>query len=168
MFCTSCGAQVQSDQHYCSSCGARADSTTPLGGLNNAASSGARISKHASLLAILWIALAAWQLLRGAEELSRAHMVGLAVNGWFGPFFPAWRIPGFLSGMSFGSFAIAIGGFVVAVGIFERRLWARTLAIVLAVFALVHPLLGTALGIFTLWVFLPSDADAEWRRIARE
>jgi len=58
-------------------------------------------------------------------------------------------------------------GFVAAIGLLERHEWARTLAIVLAVIALVHPLLGTALGIYTLWVLLPSDSDQEWRRMAR-
>jgi hypothetical protein len=52
-------------------------------------------------------------------------------------------------------------------GLLERRPWARTLAIVVAIIALLNPILGTILGIYTLWVLLPSDAEAEWRREAR-
>jgi len=44
--------------------------------------------------------------------------------------------------------------------------WARTLAIIVAVIALLNPILGTVLGIYTLWVLLPADAEAEWRRTA--
>jgi hypothetical protein len=93
-------------------------------------------------------------------------MVRYAVNGWLGPVPPVWPIDNFLSVTSLSSLALALGGFVVAIGLLERRAWARTLAIVLAVMALVHPVLGTALGIFTLWVLLSSGADEEWRRIA--
>jgi hypothetical protein len=46
----------------------------------------------------------------------------------------------------------------------ERRPWARSLAIVLAVIALLHPPFGTALGIYTLWVLLPTESEDEYRR----
>jgi uncharacterized membrane protein YdfJ with MMPL/SSD domain len=58
-------------------------------------------------------------------------------------------------------------GFVVGFGLIERRPWARTLAIVVGIIALLHPILGTVLGIYTLWVLLPGDAEAEYRGIAR-
>jgi uncharacterized membrane protein YdfJ with MMPL/SSD domain len=48
----------------------------------------------------------------------------------------------------------------------ERRPWARTMAIVVGIIALLHPILGTVLGIYTLWVLLPGDAEAEYRKIS--
>jgi hypothetical protein len=63
--------------------------------------------------------------------------------------------------------AMAVTGFLVGFGLLERRPWARSLAIVLAVIALLHPLLGTALGIYTLWVLLPAESEEEYRRTAR-
>ena len=41
------------------------------------------------------------------------------------------------------------------------------LAIVLAFLNLLHPPLGTAIGIYTLWVLLPAASEAEWQRTAR-
>jgi hypothetical protein len=49
----------------------------------------------------------------------------------------------------------------------ERRPWARTMAIVVGIIALLNPILGTVLGIYTLWVLLPAAAEAEYGRITR-
>ena len=48
----------------------------------------------------------------------------------------------------------------------ERRPWARMLAIVLGVLALFKVPLGTALGVYTLWVLAPATSEAEWRAIS--
>jgi hypothetical protein len=40
------------------------------------------------------------------------------------------------------------------------------MAIVVAIIALLHPILGTILGIYTLWVLLPGDAETEYGRMA--
>ena len=167
MFCTKCGAQMQPEQRYCAACGKPDDSAQP-GATSNATATPIqdRILKNVSLVAILWIVLSALRLIRGAGGLLGARMVRFATYNWIGnPF--AWPVGNFLSVVSLTNLALAFGGFVVAIGLLERRAWARTLAIVLAVIALLHPVLGTALGIFTLWVFLPSGAEEEWRRIAR-
>jgi hypothetical protein len=75
-------------------------------------------------------------------------------------------IPPFLSLMGLISLILAAAGFAAGWGLMERRPWARTLAIIVAVIALLNPILGTVLGIYTLWVLLPVDAEAEWRRTA--
>jgi hypothetical protein len=41
------------------------------------------------------------------------------------------------------------------------------LAIVLGCISLIHFPLGTALGIYTLWVLIPEHAEAEYQRLAR-
>ncbi|MFY9559434.1 MAG: hypothetical protein WAQ52_04300 [Terriglobales bacterium] len=45
--------------------------------------------------------------------------------------------------------------------------WARISAIVLGILALFHPPLGTALGIYTLWVLFSNNAGPEYDRLAR-
>jgi ABC-type spermidine/putrescine transport system permease subunit II len=52
-------------------------------------------------------------------------------------------------------------------GLYERRSWARILAIVLAFLSLLHPPFGTAIGAYTLWVLLPAASEAEYQRVAR-
>ena len=62
---------------------------------------------------------------------------------------------------------VAVAGFIAGFGLLEHRPWARTLAIVLGIISLLNPLLGTLLGIYTLWVLLPSTSEEEDRQIAR-
>jgi ABC-type glycerol-3-phosphate transport system permease component len=47
-----------------------------------------------------------------------------------------------------------------------RQTWGRILAIVFAVLALFHFPLGTALGIYTLWVLAPRVSGDEYAAIA--
>ena len=56
---------------------------------------------------------------------------------------------------------------VLAWGLFERAPWARTLGIVIGFLALLRFPLGTALGIYTLWVMLPRESGAEYERMVR-
>jgi hypothetical protein len=72
-------------------------------------------------------------------------------------------VDGFLAAHSFQRSS----DLIIAEHMLERRPWAQTLAIVVAIIALLNPILGTVLGIYTLWVLLPSDAEAEWQREAR-
>jgi hypothetical protein len=61
---------------------------------------------------------------------------------------------------------IAAGGVFVGWGLMNHERWARMTAIVVGILALFHPPLGTALGIYTLWVLLPADAAAEYDRMS--
>jgi len=61
---------------------------------------------------------------------------------------------------------IAVGGILVGMGLRDRKPWARVLAIVLGVIALFHPPIGTALGIYTLWVLMSDEGGAEYRRLS--
>ena len=47
-------------------------------------------------------------------------------------------------------------------GLLSRRPWARILTIVLGVISLIRFPLGTALGVYTLWVLLSKDGAAEF------
>jgi hypothetical protein len=56
---------------------------------------------------------------------------------------------------------------VLAWGLFERQPWARTLGLVIGFLALLRFPLGTALGIYTLWVLLPEESGREYDRLAQ-
>jgi glucose uptake protein GlcU len=58
-------------------------------------------------------------------------------------------------------------GILAGWGLMDRQPWARTLAIVLGCIALMKISIGTALGIYTLWVLLPAESEQEYRRTAR-
>jgi hypothetical protein len=170
MFCNHCGGEVQPNQRFCSSCGKAA---TPLASPPQPGPAGrlaGRVARNVRMLAVFWIALSALNLLRGGGRLVGARVVRVWGRGWFddaGWGFPAGEIlPAVLSTMGMVSLALAVVGFIVGFGLIERRPWARTLAIVVAIIALLNPILGTVLGIYTLWVLLPADSEAEYGKIS--
>ena len=96
------------------------------------------------------------------------------LRGWRGPgAWPmgGWGLDGFLSrGIFSAGVVLAMFGvvhLVLAWGLFERERWARMLGLVLGFLALVRFPLGTALGIYTLWVLLPEGSGAEYDRLAQ-
>lgn len=170
MFCTHCGASFQEGQQFCGACGSPLVQTTPLSNAPAAPASG-RLARHVRILGVLWIALSAIHLLRGVGRL-----IGARIIGRFGPDLFAARpwgwpvghfLPPFLSMLGLISLALAAAGFAAGWGLLERRPWARTLAIVVAIIGLLNPILATLLGIYTLWVLLPSESERGWRREAQ-
>src|SRR5712692_6878352 len=162
MFCNQCGAKLDPAQKFCGSCGKDVVA-------GPAAPPPSRVGKHVHLLAILWLAFSALRLLRGGGRLLGAGVVRHIGDAWFDGW--GWPVSGFLPGiLSFSGItllALAGAGLAAGWGLMERRPWARTLAMVLAVIALLDPILGTMLGIFTLWVLASSQAEEDYRRMAR-
>jgi len=58
--------------------------------------------------------------------------------------------------------------FVTGFSLLSRRPWGRILAIVAAVLALLKFPLGTALGIYTLWVLVPAESGIEYDSITAQ
>jgi len=159
MFCDHCGTRLLDVQRFCPACGKPA-------GVVPFMPQYSRIAGHVRLLGILWLALSALLLLQGFVVTSIfAHGAPWYGPGYASPFHLFLRNLMRMIGM------VALGGGVVGIiagwGLLERQSWARTLAIVLGCFALLNPPFGTALGIYTLWVLLPSESEQEYRRIAR-
>jgi hypothetical protein len=63
--------------------------------------------------------------------------------------------------------AKAAAGFIAGWGLLQRQEWARTVALVVGFVALLNVPLGTALGIYTLWVLLPRQSDDEYKALAQ-
>jgi hypothetical protein len=154
MFCDRCGTRLAESQRFCPSCGKSAGMPlTPTPG---------RIAGHIRLLGIFWLASSAIHLIPGMFLMTFFGHHGMLL----GP-----DVPLFLPGMMrmIGVFLIggAVLGLMAGWGLLERQPWARTLAIVLGCFHLINMPFGTALGIYTLWVLLPSASEEEYRRMAR-
>jgi uncharacterized membrane protein (DUF2068 family) len=123
-----------------------------------------RVASHLQLLGILWLAYSALQLISG-----------WFLSSLFTRFFDwslfAPHIPFFLGGLlrTVGWLLVARGvlGIIAGWGLLDRQPWARIPAIVVGILTLFHPLIGTALGVYTLWVLMPSDSEREYRQISR-
>ena len=52
-------------------------------------------------------------------------------------------------------------------GLLQRAPWARVLVLVMAFVSLINMPLGTALGIYTLWVLLADNGQRQYEALAR-
>ncbi|MEJ2008015.1 MAG: zinc ribbon domain-containing protein [Acidobacteriota bacterium] len=170
MFCDKCGASITPGQNFCSNCGKQIvagvtrpvqepPSAPPVMPLPRVQS---RIEKHTKVLAILWLAISIYGLIPAFGLFFGGgiamHFIPFPVRSFF------WPIAGLV-----GVFLLAstVLGLLTGWGLLNYRPWARVLALVLGVISLIHFPLGTALGIYTLWVLLPSDSEREYRRMAQ-
>jgi len=49
----------------------------------------------------------------------------------------------------------------------QRQEWARIVTLVVGFIALLNLPFGTALGIYTIWVLLPTQSDDEYKSLAQ-
>jgi hypothetical protein len=158
MFCDACGNELQAGSSFCNRCGKSLSSpivqSSRLG----------RLSEHIRLLGILWPALAA---LNGLH----AGVLYILANTIFNPLVHPER-PAFLhtllSALALLMTLKAFAGFAAGWGLLQRESWARPVAVTLAFVSLFFDVpFGTALGIYTLWVLLPSEAERAYEQQVR-
>jgi hypothetical protein len=170
-FCSKCGQSVVAAPASGSVAQPVPPPPSPTGQISVAGPSAgfarpSRVAQHLSVLGILWIVLSVLRLIPGLGMMALGHMrfpfMLMPIPGpmrvFLAPFLGA-------IGLLISGFAIA--GVIAGWGLMARCPWARMLAIVLGCISLLHFPFGTALGIYTLWVLVPGDADAEYRSLAR-
>ncbi len=161
MFCDQCGKELQEGQAFCASCGKQ------VGGVATQAA-GSRLSHHVGLLGVFWIVWAAFWLI-GAGTIV---VVGHFTLGLFGHTRVPLRaedihaVPGMVM-LPAAGFLLLLGVASAAAGwgLLQRCSWARIVALVMGCLSLTTFPFGTALGIYTLWVLLPSEAKKEYDRM---
>jgi hypothetical protein len=139
-----------------------------------AAAADGRVRRNIHRLAILWMISGILRLMGIGWMMIFGRMFIPPMRGWMGPgggpFF-GWSLDSVLSrGIFSAGVVLAFFGvlhLVLAWGLFEREPWARFLGLVLGFLALLRFPLGTALGIYTLWVLLPEHSGHEYERLAQ-
>jgi len=153
MFCNRCGTEMQPNFVECSKCGRRTGD--PVSGVALS-----RLERHLHTLGILWMVTGGLFLVPAVALLvfgSGTHFVLHRREPLAGLFPLLLYIAG-------GTLVIlAAGGLRVGLGLMQKQPWARMVAIILGVLALLHPPLGTALGVYTLWVLLADEHGEEYR-----
>ena len=156
MFCDQCGTVLQAGQQFCSRCGKEIKGT-----LSFAAPRPGRVTAHVRLLGILWLAFAAFDVVSGAVAFILANSV---FSHWGPESIPMFLHP-LMIGVACFSLAKAALGFVAGWGLLNRQPWARLIAIITGVISLFFEIpFGTALGVYTLWVLLPSHSEQEYEK----
>ena len=158
MFCDACGSAVQPGQAFCSKCGKQimgpVSTMQPLPG---------RVQGHVHLLGIMWLAMSAFNAVGGvvlyilANTLfAHLHEMGAPPEAPVGFLRPLLSVIGILV------LAKAAVGFIAGWGLLQREPWARVVTLVLAFISLFHIPFGAALGVYTMWVLLPSQSEQEY------
>jgi hypothetical protein len=128
-----------------------------------------RVREHVRLVGILWIAYSALHAVGGVAVIMVAQLVfGHVIHIPNGPppEVTVWLRP-ILSFIGWFLLVKAAAGFIAGWGLLQRQEWARTVALVVGFVALLNVPIGTALGIYTLWVLLPAQSDEEYRALAQ-
>ena len=161
MFCNACGSPIAPEQSVCPNCGR---STT---GVRVANAARMRVAEHIHLLAILWFVAGALWLIPAVvmAVLAAVITVPLALHN-------AEKIafvfaPGIFVILCALFLVLAALRFVTGWSLLKLQPWGRTFALVMAFTALIHPPLGTALGVYTLFVLLPDAAGDEYRQMSQ-
>jgi hypothetical protein len=154
---------------FCSVCGQAAPSAAAVPGAGAMGLSPAemRFAGHIDLLSIFWIILCFLWLFPAGFLLAMGAIAG-RVMPFCGRHVLVLRILGPFVLSSLGCFFALMAAlcFFVGWGLRQRRSWARVLAIVLGVLSLFHPPIGTALGVYTLWVLVGNNANLLYDRMA--
>jgi hypothetical protein len=157
MFCDACGTALQAGQEFCSKCG-KAIKEGPRWAYPHRS----RVQDHVRLLAILWMAYSALDLVGSASMFILSQTL-------FGP--ESHTGPPFLHllmhYLAVFVFLKALAGFFAGWGLLQREPWARIFSMVLAFLALLYVPFGTALGVYTLWVLLPAQSELEYEAQGR-
>jgi len=161
MFCDNCGYQIPEGQRFCGGCGKQV-------GIAQVRVSDGRVGRHIQLVAILWLAAGFINFIGAAALFILGNTLFPAILRTADPNVP---IGAFLQGM-FTVLGILIGlkallCLVGGWGLLQRESWARPLVLVLGIVSLINIPFGTALGIYTLWVFIPGQSEQEYQRLTR-
>jgi hypothetical protein len=169
MFCNNCGKAVQPGSPFCAYCG-RPVSVAFAAPVHR---SQGRVGEHIGILAALWLVLGAITLFFGFFLLAISD---LPYTRFYSPsqqqtipFEEARNLNNLMQGffLCFGIFFIAHASvsILAAWGLLQRKHWARMLTLILAFLALLSFPLGTALGIYTIWVLLAGNGEHEYNRL---
>lgn len=177
MVCSTCGNMLTPDVRFCPRCGTAAAAAAPppqpqpaytyAGVPMNLAYS--RVARHLQIAGILWLVY--------AVERTAAKLIGMMfLHGFLGSHFHsgwgdtwgAWGNFGFAALWPMMLVSLIIGlvlALLTGYALLTKQPWGRIIAIVAAVLALFHPITGTAIGIYTLWVLAPAASGVEYTAI---
>jgi len=149
---------MQPNSQACSQCGRRIGD--PVSAIAQS-----RLERHLHTLGVLWMAIGGLFLIPSVVVMLLGSTFHIVIHdrepfgAVFGPLV-LYVIGGSL-------LILGTGGVCVGLGLMQHRPWARTAALILGVLAIFHPPLGTALGIYTLWVLLADEHGNEYRYLTR-
>jgi len=164
MFCDGCGGALQPGQAFCSKCGKQI-----VGPIAPIRVMPGRVERHVHMLGILWLAYSAFNTLGGLILiiLGRTFFPHLHEMAEVPQNMPISFLSALLTTIGILSLAKAALGFIAGWGLLHREPWARIWILVLAFISLFLNIpIGTAIGVYTMWVLLPLQSQQEYEGLA--
>jgi len=174
MVCQMCGTSVAEGLHFCSKCGAQVVAAQPVYQQPPPMPMYVpRVQRHLQTLGFLWCAFGAYRIIGGLIGMAVLRVITLRGfggdwpfgNHYHGGFGPEW-MGSLLPFIALYTIVVSALALFVGFSLLTRRPWGRVLAIVVGILTLLKPILGTALGIYTLWVMAPATSGFEYDAIA--
>lgn len=178
MICSTCGNPLGSDVRFWPHCSTQkpfqpspaaptpAYPASPYGAVPYD-----RVARNLHTLGILWVGYAGLRALVGLigvvflHGFSGSHFGHTDFNLGWAPFGRIWL--GSLWPMAIVSILVSVACTVLTGwALLTRQPCGRILAIIFGVFALIHFPVGTALGIYTLWVLAPRPSGDQYTAMA--
>jgi hypothetical protein len=128
-----------------------------------------RVERHIHLLGILWLAYSAFNTLGGLILLilGRTFFPHLREMTDVPQDVPVAFLSALLTTIGILILAKAVLGFFAGWGLLHREAWARPWTLVLAFISLfLNVPIGTAIGVYTMWVLLPAQSQQEYDALA--
>jgi hypothetical protein len=173
MTCSGCGNALTQDARFCPRCGHQAAFAGQPGTVYAPYVSLPydRVRRNIQTLGTLWLIYAALRFLFGLfgvlflHGVMGSHFHNHDFNFGWSPFGRMWMD----SLLPIAFFSVIVGvccTVLTGYALMTRQPWGRILAIVFSIFALFHFPLGTALGIYTLWVLAPRLSGDEYATLS--
>ncbi|MGD0647458.1 MAG: zinc ribbon domain-containing protein [Acidobacteriaceae bacterium] len=172
MNCSACGNALAPDARFCPRCGSQTLSQQQPGfAYPQPSMAYDRVSRNIQGLGILWLVYAGLRIFSGLfgvlilHGLFGRHFGNSDFNLGWSPFGSMWLAslwPMALFSLLTSVCCILLTGYALL----TRQPWGRIFAIIFGILALIHLPLGTALGIYTLWVLAPGVSGDEYAALA--
>ena len=159
MFCSECGNAVEQHFKFCSRCGS---DLTPLTVQEQKRQ---KMATHVNVLAWIFIGSGVLFGILGMITIFASQMLAFLPIEW--PADLPFDVGRFAIGIAVavGVAIVAVAGGIAAagVGLLHYKTWGRVVAIIIAVIMLIEFPIGTAIGIYALWVLLSAPGREHYR-----
>ena len=180
MICSACGCQQINGVSFCKACGALLASPPPNSGpqpwmpltggpasQNPYIVSGGRVRQNLQPVGIAWCLWGVYRFVMGLVAGFAVHAMAHH-HMWFSDgsdFIPSF-LGAFVPILAVSTVVMSSLALVTGWSLLTAKSWGRTLAIIVAILTLIKIPLGTALGIYSLWVLAPRLSGLEYAGLA--